>query len=126
MESVIHQRIRQLLKEKETTVNALADGNNALQRKLQRQINEGSTITSETLAVLINAFPSVNPDWLLGCSTKKERELDGNVSQKIEGDLNFGNTAGGISERALLEMLEKKDQQIEFLQKLIADLRAKN
>lgn len=65
MESSVRQRIKQFIEEKNLSINALSKGNSALQRKLQRQVNEGANITIDTIEYLQNYCPSLNSDWLL-------------------------------------------------------------
>lgn len=65
MESSIRQRIKQFIEDKNVSINALSNGNSALQRKLQRQINEGANVTVDTIEYLQNYCPQLNSDWLL-------------------------------------------------------------
>jgi hypothetical protein len=63
-EKELRERIQFLLKKKCKTVNSIAS-NEAEQRKLNRQINENTTISSETIYKIIDCFPGVNLEWLL-------------------------------------------------------------
>ena len=65
METPVRETIKAVLKAKNVSVNALSRGNATLQRRLQRQINEGSTITEDTIAIILRQFPDVNAEWLL-------------------------------------------------------------
>ena len=65
MESSIRQRIKRFIEDKNISINALSNGNSALQRKLQRQINEGANVTVDTIEYLQNYCPQLNSDWLL-------------------------------------------------------------
>lgn len=61
----VRQRIRMLLDHAGMSVNRLAGGNPALQRKLQRQINEDATMTLDTVMHVLDTFPDVSADWLI-------------------------------------------------------------
>lgn len=65
MENSVRQRIKQFIENKNLSINALSKGNSALQRKLQRQINEGANVTVDTIEYLQNYCPQLNSDWLL-------------------------------------------------------------
>ena len=65
MENSVRQRIKQFIEDKNLSINALSKGNSALQRKLQRQINEGANVTVDTIEYLQNFCPQLNSDWLL-------------------------------------------------------------
>lgn len=65
MEDLVRQRVIRILRENNSTVNSLSKGNSSLQRKFNRQINEGSAITIETISSILEAYPSVSAEWLL-------------------------------------------------------------
>ena len=65
MEDVVKQRIIQVMKDKGVTINALSGGDSALQRKINRQLNEGATLTYQTIMSIADTFPDVNLEWLL-------------------------------------------------------------
>lgn len=66
-DDVVRQRIISLISERNVSVNSLSGGNRALQRKMNRQINEGAAITSETISSILAAFPDISADWLFKC-----------------------------------------------------------
>lgn len=68
-------RIRQLLDNSGLSINRLAGGNPALQRKLQRQINEDAALTIDSVMHLLRAFPDVSANWLL--TGEKDNAQDG-------------------------------------------------
>lgn len=82
MENSVKQRIKQFIEDKNLSINALSKGNSALQRKLQRQINEGANITIDTIEYLQNYCPKLNSDWLL--RGKGEMYLQDNVILPVE------------------------------------------
>lgn len=61
----VRQRIRRTLAESGISVNRLAGGNAALQRKLQRQINEDAALTLDTVLHVLRAVDGLSADWLL-------------------------------------------------------------
>lgn len=61
----VKERIKSVIIHYNTNVNKLANGNSALQRKLQRQINESSKVSAETLDFILAQFPDLSEDWLL-------------------------------------------------------------
>lgn len=65
MENVVKQRIIQVMKDKGVTINALAKGDSALQRKINRQLNEGASLTYQTIMSISDEFPDINLQWLL-------------------------------------------------------------
>lgn len=65
MECDVRQRIKEMLSQNGISINALSNGDNALQRKLQRQINEGAALSYEVLRYIQSVFPEVSAEWLL-------------------------------------------------------------
>lgn len=63
--SQIRQRIKQLLDERNTTVNRIAAGDGAIQRRLHRQLNEDVTMSVDTVLLIMKAFPGLSAQWLL-------------------------------------------------------------
>ncbi|MCM1110545.1 MAG: hypothetical protein NC336_05005, partial [Clostridium sp.] len=61
----IRSRLRGLLRDKGVTVNRLADGDAALQRRLSRQLNEEVNLTVDTILYFLNAFPGLSASWVL-------------------------------------------------------------
>lgn len=79
METDVRQRIIGFLKSNSVTANSLAQGDSSLQRKLQRQINEGATITIDTISLIAKTFPSASLDWLLtgdGSMLREDEKYD--------------------------------------------------
>lgn len=65
MEDSIRQRIKDVLNEHHSNTNRLAGDDTAFQNRLSRQINQGSTISCDTVARVLMAFPDVSAEWLL-------------------------------------------------------------
>lgn len=65
MEEDVRQRIISVIIDNKISINSLSKGNKALQRKLNRQINEGASITVETISSILENIPSISAEWLL-------------------------------------------------------------
>lgn len=64
-EKEIRERINEALLSHGITVNALANGDLTLQRKLNGQIREGRRLSAYTLYVILSALPDLSAEWLL-------------------------------------------------------------
>lgn len=65
MEDSIRQRINEILLYYDITINKFSDGNSALQNRLSRQLSRGSSITCDTICLILSRFPDVPAEWLL-------------------------------------------------------------
>lgn len=65
MEDSIRQRINEILLYYDITINKFSDGNSALQNRLSRQLSRGSSITCDTICLILSRFPDVSAEWLL-------------------------------------------------------------
>lgn len=65
MEDSIRQRIKDVLSEYHSNTNRLAGDDTAFQNRLSRQINQGSSISCDTVVRVLMAFPDVSAEWLL-------------------------------------------------------------
>lgn len=70
------EAIKEIMNYYGVTVNSLAKGDKALQRKLQRQINEGAAITADTIRLILEEFPDVNPEWLMAEKGKMLKDTE--------------------------------------------------
>lgn len=94
MEEPVRQRIKSIMKDNSITVNSLSNGNRALQRKFNRQINEGAAITVETILSILNAITDLSAEWLLrGLGEKSKSETSVTVEElkaeisRLEGEI---------------------------------------
>lgn len=62
--SSISERIKYVLRENNSSINAISS-NKSEQRRLNRQINEGATVTCETISSILKLFPKYDANWLL-------------------------------------------------------------
>jgi hypothetical protein len=111
-ENDLRKRIQQLLKECGKTINSIATDKSE-QRTLNRQINEDTTISSNTIYRLIDVFPDCSLEWLLTGNGEmiKTEEAKLPRTNQIETHNN-----DPLVNR-LLDTIEKKDLKIEELLK---------
>jgi hypothetical protein len=62
-ENKIRERIKLILEEKGRSINSISKNQNE-QRNLNRQINEGTTISSVTISKIKSTFQDVNLEWI--------------------------------------------------------------
>lgn len=60
----IRLRLKEVLMLNRATVNSISQ-NTTEQRRLNRQINEDATITSETISSILEVYPQLDANWLL-------------------------------------------------------------
>lgn len=65
MENSIRQRIKDVLSEYKSNANRLAGDDVNFQNRLSRQINQGASISCDTILRVLSAFPEVSAEWLL-------------------------------------------------------------
>ena len=65
MESSIRQRIKDILSAFNSNTNRLAGDDVNFQNRLSRQINQGASISCDTISRVLHAFPEVSAEWLL-------------------------------------------------------------
>ncbi len=101
MEDIIRERINELLDKVEATPNSISE-NSTEQRKLNRQINEGKTLTVDVISKLLKRIPTASAEWLLRGEGEMLKNLgtmigsnqgDGNkIEYKNGGNVGVGNT----------------------------------
>lgn len=60
----IRKRLKDILLHYNETLNSISS-DNAMQTRLSRQVNGGSSITCETILRFLEVFPDVSAEWLL-------------------------------------------------------------
>lgn len=65
MEEDLRVRFKEVLSFYKSNINQLSKGDKAMQVRLSRQINNGATITFETVSNILDTFPDVPAEWLL-------------------------------------------------------------
>ncbi len=64
MEEKLRQKIKEIVEERGLSVFGMSD-NQAQNRRLNRQINEGCSITLPTVFDILVKFPDISSEWLL-------------------------------------------------------------
>lgn len=65
MEEDLRVRFKEVLSFYKSNINQLSKGDKVMQVRLSRQINNGATITFETVSNILDTFPDVSAEWLL-------------------------------------------------------------
>lgn len=77
----IRKILKAILDEKNISINALANNDKTLQRRLQRQINEGAAVTADTINLFVEKFPDIDVYWMLKGDMRKIK--DGHQPRQI-------------------------------------------
>lgn len=109
LENAVRGRVAQLLTERKITENALAAGDAAAQKRLNRQLSHDAAITLDTLLRILAICPDVSADWLLrGADTRQPAsEYYNNISGENVGVKNDADVINRF-----LSIIEEKDRQI--------------
>jgi hypothetical protein len=110
MEEKLRQKIKEIVEERGLSVLGISD-NQAQNRRLNRQINEGCAITLPTVFDILVKFPDISSEWLLRDEGRKyisDIPADGDSEQVLD----------------LKAELMRKEGEVEGLRQTIADLKA--
>lgn len=117
MENIVRQRIKDILKFKNISMTSFSRGDSALQLRLSRQLNRNSSISLDTISIILDRFPDVSAEWLLrgkGEMLIASTAPDG--VQKIKADT----TSKMIEEEnGYLKVVKLQQEQIATLIKLL-------
>lgn len=105
-------RIKDILKVQGYSVLKLSNGNPSLQVKLNKHINGNTTISLETIELILSTFPNVSAEWLLRGTG--EMFLDGSTPVGSREKVEQSSPAGGVP---------NTETYIADLQRQIAELR---
>ena len=109
-ENDVRQRISAVLAEFGYTQNSVAGGDMATQKRLNRQISQGSKITVETLLDILNTFSDVSAEWLL-LGVGGMRKIHGDLENKV---------------RILTNLVGEKDLRIRELEEMVMPEQKRN
>ena len=109
-ENDVRQRISAVLAEFGYTQNSFAGGDMATQKRLNRQISQGSKITVETLLDILNTFSDVSAEWLL-LGVGGMRKIHGDLENKV---------------RILTNLVGEKDLRIRELEEMVMPEQKRN
>lgn len=114
-EAAVRERIKQLQNQLGFTENRLADGDAPTQKRLNRQLSHGATITLDTLLLILKTYPNVSSEWLLkGCGNMLINNATAH-NENCDCINNCENNSGTLTESFVRELLMEKDKQIESL-----------
>lgn len=105
-------RIKDILKVQGYSVLKLSNGNPSLQVKLNKHINGNTTISLETIELILSTFPNVSAEWLLRGTG--DMFLDGSTPVGSREKVEQSSPAGGVP---------NTETYIADLQRQIAELR---
>ena len=111
MENAVKERIKEVLHYKKITLSGFAGDNNALQKKLSRQINLGGGLTFETISAILERYPDISAEWL----------LRGNGEMHKASALADTNQISEIGE-SYLKLIKTQNEQIKLQQEQINTL----
>lgn len=112
MDDNVRQRVNAIMNKKKISINSIANGNKALQRKLNRQINEGSAITSDVIRILSDVL-DVSPSWIIyGDISSKTTNGDSFVSGSNGDSNNIGNTTNNYTTNNYSDCQEGKKESL--------------
>lgn len=114
----IRNRIAKVKEVFKWTENSIS-GDSATQKRLNRQLSHGATITLDTLLLILNACPGLSADWLLlGKGDMIRGRCDSLTNYIIQSPTSERNDLE-ITSR-FLALLEEKDNQIDRLIDLLS------
>lgn len=107
MENEVRKRIIESKKALKWSENSLAAGDSATQKRLNRQISHGMSISLDTILLLADAFPQLSLEWLIRGVGEMERKPDINSdARQAIYDLTIENTR---LKKRLAELEGKKE-----------------
>jgi hypothetical protein len=114
MENAIRQRIKDVLNAHNSNPNKLAGNDANFQNRLSRQINQGATISCDTLIRVLMAFPDVSAEWM----------IRGNGEMMFTDNLPFFSGEESENEENLKIELSRKVAELEELKLQVVRLEA--
>lgn len=114
MENAIRQRIKDVLNAHNSNPNKLAGNDANFQNRLSRQINQGATISCDTLIRVLMAFPDVSAEWM----------IRGNGEMMFTDNLPFFSGEESENEENLKIELSRKIAELEELKLQVVRLEA--
>lgn len=87
MECTANERIKLILEENNVSIRSFCNGDSAMSRKVQRQLNEGSVLTSDVITLAIDRFPRYRPMWILNGTGPKTYSSNNVASVNPDGNM---------------------------------------
>ena len=124
----VRYRIKDILKTHGYSVLKLSNGNPSLQVKLNKHINGNTTISLETIELILSTFPNVSAEWLLrgtgdmfldGSSTGESRnEEQSSTTERVAGGVPSTEPYIADLQRQITELRKDKELLGGLLQQL--------
>lgn len=125
MENDVRQRIINVITDKKISINSLSKGDKALQRKMNRQINEGAAITIETISSILENISNISVEWLITGKGEMEKKECNDIDIPIRKRINELFETLAISPTSVFNNPIEKEKivrQIEKKESLSADV----
>lgn len=116
-EESVRKRIEEVKKSFKWTENSLAK-DPATQKRLNRQLSHGGTITLETILLILEACPGVSADWLLLGQGEMQPSSESLTIPEPGGDGSL--TLDQFTTFHLISLLEHKNRHIDRLIDLLS------
>lgn len=130
MEELILQRIKEVLRLKGISMSQISSAYGIKQNTFSRQISGESALSASSLLSIIGFFPDISAEWLMRGEGDMFRHAGQHVGDIIgstavvnhgDGNSIANNNTTNLQDK-YLELLAKKDQQIDRLLSIIEKL----
>lgn len=137
MEELILQRIKEIIRRKGVSMSQISSAYGIKQNTFSRQISGESSLSASSLLSIIGFFPDLSAEWLMRGEGPMLRSDPSQSIGDIIGSTAVGNNVHGSGnnitnnselaalQQQYLEMLKKRDEQIDRLTAVIERLTAK-
>lgn len=122
METIVKERIRELLSIKEVSITALSKVIQVPQSTLNRQINTDAPMTINNILLILNAFEDISAEWLLlgqgpMCKSESTTQEPSQAEERID-------TKSTIN--VLIKTIEYYQKEVDRIMDNINELRKEN
>ncbi len=114
MENIVRQRIKDILKFKNISMTSFSRGDSALQLRLSRQLNRNSSISLDTILIVLDRFPDISAEWLLRGKGDMLSVLSSDTQKVAEAE-----PAKAGEKEDYLKVIKLQQEQIATLIKLL-------
>lgn len=122
METIVKERIRELLSIKEVSITALSKVIQVPQSTLNRQINTDAPMTINNILLILNAFEDISAEWLLlgqgpMCKSESTTQEPSQAEERID-------TKSTLN--VLIKTIEYYQKEVDRIMDNINELRKEN
>lgn len=122
METIVKERIRELLSIKEVSITALSKVIQVPQSTLNRQINTDAPMTINNILLILNAFEDISAEWLLlGQGSMYKSENTTQEPSRAEERIDTKSTLN-----VLIKTIEYYQKEVDRIMDNINELRKEN